>query len=221
MLLLFGASYVHNNNIAYIGLFLVFGVSFVSVIIGRINIKKAKYKPLPQRVFANSWVDLKLIKDGEFFADVKSRVFLKKRGFNKIKLKVKSDYPLKLAYFIKEIEVELLVYPQLKGKSLLSYGKDMEFRGLKKYYYDEPKYIHWPSFAKGDLQVKVFGSEGEGESVFYYEKIPGDKESKISQLALWAYEGFKNGVKFKIIFPDKEISYKEGFDEVFKTLATY
>jgi hypothetical protein len=154
-----------------------------------------------------------------------SEFLFQKRGINEFDVNLYCDYPLKLALFVKKVKLKILVYPELKGKSLDSFFKikksEGEFESLKKYTNEDLKYIYWKSLAKGDLQVKKFLSLNENRHKFYYLLIEGDKEEKISQLALWAYEAFKNGLEFEIIFPEFKVNSKEGFDEVFKKLALY
>ncbi len=225
MVLFFIMGYVHNNNLAYITLFFIFSFSLIGMILGRVNIKKAFYSLPDIRIFAGDKVVLPFKKEGDFFAEIENEVIFEKRGINKKEFLIKSSYPFKLAVFYKKIPVKVLVYPALKGESLKTafFGKEEnDFEGLKQYNYEDMKYIHWPSLAKEDLQVKVFGGKKKGrELVFDYSKIPGNKEDKISQLAKWAYEAYEMGEEFKIILPDMEINSKEGFDEVFKKLALY
>jgi hypothetical protein len=226
--LLFIAAYVHNNNIAYIVMFFIFSFMFVSFFIGFKNIKKVKAEVVFKRVFANqkAYIPIK-VKNAKFVKAPRLEVEFKKRGYNVLpEFFVESDYPLFFYKFYKKIFIKdkIIVYPALKGESLKNaFGikEDIDFEGLKPYDFEEAKYIYWPSLAKGDIQAKKFNSLNEGTLKFYYEKILGDKEYKISQLALWAKEAFERGYEFEIIFPDIKISSKEGFDEVFKKLALY
>jgi uncharacterized protein (DUF58 family) len=224
MFLLFIAGFVHNNNLAYIVLFFVFSISFIGIILGRLNIKRAKLTLLPVRVFAGEKTKL-LFKKEDFIGEIENEVCFKKRGINKIELTLKSDYPFKMAVFYKKIPFEVLVYPELKGDSLkksFSLNDDFDFEGLKKYENESIKYIHWPSLAKGNLYSKLFFSQNEDERlIFDYSEIRGDKETKISQIAKWAKEAFERNLEFEIILPGRKIYSKEGFDEVFKKLALY
>ena len=226
--LLFIAGYVHNNNIAYIVMFFIFSFMFVSFFIGFKNIKNAKAEVSFKRIFAKQKTHIPvIIKDAKFVKVPVFEVEFKKRGYNSLPtIFIESDYPLFLYKFYRKIffKNKVLVYPALKGESLKNaFGirEDIDFEGLKPYDFEEAKYIYWPSVAKGDIQAKKFSSLSDKSLKFYYEKILGDKEDKISQLALWAKEAYDAGYEFEIIFPDKKISSKEGFDEVFKKLALY
>jgi len=224
MVVLFATAYVHNNNIAFLAMFFVFSLSFVSVIIGRINIKKTDFSLLNRHVFAGGERELEFKKTKGYGEIQKSFVF-ENRGVCRFDALIKSSYPLMIAQFYKKKGFEILVYPELKGVSLREVFagaiKDFDFEGLKRYSNEDIKYIHWPSLAKGALQVKVFSSQSDSKAVFVYEKLKGTKEEKISQIALWAYEAFREGVEFEIVFPEFKIKSKEGFDEVFKKLALY
>ncbi|WP_456480581.1 hypothetical protein [Nautilia sp.] len=225
MFILFAAGYVHNNNLAFIALFFLFSLSAVSVVLGRVNIGVAEIKVPEIRIFANQRVKIPF-KKINFIGEAEDEFVFSKRGVNETEVLLKSNYPLKLAVFYKKVPFKVLVYPELKGRGIedvfLNSRAEEEFKGLKRYNFEEPKYIHWPSLAKGDLQSKVFGGETHiRKFVFDYAKTPGTKEEKISQIALWAYEAFQKGYVFSIVLPDMTIDSKEGFDEVFKKLALY
>jgi len=218
---LFVAGYVHNNNIAYLAMFFLFSFLFVGMVFGRMYIKNAKITFLSGRYFANQEAEIKYSSDKEIDISPK-KVFFEKRGVNRLKFFISSEYPLGIARFYREIEHEFLVYPELKGESLKKvYGFGDDFEKLKEYEGEGLKYIHWPSLAKGEIKAKKFTSEDFTKAVFDYSRLKGDKESKISQIALWAYEAYREGIEFEIILPGLKIYSKEGFDEVFKKLALY
>ncbi len=225
IVLLFIAGYVHNNNIAYIGMFFVFSLMSFSLLFGRINISKAEVRFEKRRFFANEEYKLPLIVKGEAI-EFDNRVKFDKRGYNDLEIEIFSLYPIGIAKFSKTIKIkDILVYPKLKGESLKSAflrGEEMDFDSLKEYEGEGLKYIHWASLAKGDIKAKKFGGESRVDRLLFdYSLLKGDKEERISQLAKWAKEAFDSGIEFEIILPDKKISSKEGFDEVFKELALY
>jgi len=225
IIILFIMAYTHNNNIAYIVMFFIFSISLSSLIIGRINILKSQIEIKKNRIFANQPTKISIfVKKGKFI-NFNSTYTFPKRGYNILTIKLSSNYPLNLAIFYKEIKKEILVYPELKGVSLKNgfiKTENIDFDGLKNYNYDDIKFIHWASFAKGDLQVKKFSGDSENiqSLVFDINKLQGDKETKISQLALWCYEAYQKNLKFTLIL-DKKIESKKGFDEIFKRLALY
>jgi len=222
--LLFIIAFTHNNNIAYIVMFFLFSISLNSLIMGRINILKAKVEIKPTKIFANTPTKIPIFTTGEDI-HFNSIYTFHKRGYNDLKIKIYSSYPLYLATFSKIVIKKVLVYPELKGVSLQKgfiKTENIDFDGLKNYNYDDIKFIHWPSFAKGEMQVKKFSGDSEAINhlIFDINKIPGDKEDKISQLALWCYEAFEKNLKFTLIL-DEKIESKKGFDEIFKRLALY
>ncbi len=222
---LFAAGFVHNNNLAYITMFFVFSISLISVVLGRLNIIKADVDFFA-RGFAGENTKISAnVKRGEEIDYFPKEYVFKKRGINKLDMAIVSEYPLFLVKFMKKKECEFLIYPALRGRSLrelISKKDDIDFEKIKPYSEEALKYIHWPSLAKGDLQVKVFeGDKASYKMKFDYSKIAGDKEAKISQLTLWAYEAFNEGVEFEIVLPDAKIKSKEGYERVFEKLALY
>ena len=218
--LFFVAGFVHNNNIAYISMFFVFAVLFVGMIMGRLKIKKADVFIPSFRIFAKEEIEVPFFE--KEFNILPEYLMFDKRGIKKVHFTLSTDYPLGIATFYKTVQKEFLVYPSLEGVSLKeAFGGGRDFEGLKQYEGESMKYIHWASVAKGEIKSKKFASEESFEAVFYYDFISGDKEKKISQLALWAFEAFRENISFKIVLPDKVIDSKEGFDEVFKKLALY
>jgi len=219
--LFFVAGFVHNNNIAYIVMFFLFSILLVSMIMGRAKIKKAKVNFADLRVFANEEKEPVYFSDD--FAVLKPRtVRFDKRGRNEAEFELYTYYPLGVAKFSKKIKKVFLVYPQLKGKSFKeAFGGNEDFETLKEYEGEGLKYVHWASVAKGEIKAKKFSGGENQKTVFDYNEIPGDKETKISQLALWAFEAYNKNVEFQIVLPGEKIDSKEGFDEVFKKLALY
>ncbi len=221
MAIFFIAGFVHNNNIAYIAMFFIFSILFVSMIMGRVYIKKAEVFIPDIKIFANKEANITF--SSPYLVDITpKKIKFSKRGYQEGEFFIKSNYPIGIATFYKKVKKRFLVYPELKGVSLKEYfGKGEDFEKLKEYEGESMKYIHWPSVAKGDIKAKKFSSGENKKSVFYYDSINGDKEMKISQLALWAYEAFRDNIEFQIVLPSVIIDSKEGFDEVFKKLALY
>ncbi|MDQ7047374.1 MAG: DUF58 domain-containing protein [Sulfurovum sp.] len=147
---------------------------------------------------------------------------------------LESKYPLSTARLTKAINevYEGIVYPQPKGKPLdtflneqeTHYGEEKEFDGLREYDGSQKiSHIHWASVAKGEMSVKVFTKETKIHNLtFSYNKLKGDKESKLSQLCLWVLECEKKRLPFAIELPQKQLnSKKESIDEILEHLAKY
>lgn len=158
-----------------------------------------------------------------------------RRGiFTYEKCYLESRYPLSTARLAKEIQAkyEGIVYPEPKGKSLdtflqeqeTHYGEEKEFDGLREYDGSQKiSHIHWASVAKGEMAVKIFTKETTLHNLlFNYEKLTGDKESRLSQLCLWVLECEKKHLSFALQLPHKQFnSHKESIDEILETLARY
>ncbi len=147
---------------------------------------------------------------------------------------LQSLYPISTARLTIPIGVSYtaIIYPQPKGKSLESfihqeethYGEEREFDGLQEYDGSQKlSHIHWASVAKGDMSVKVFTKEREIPKLFFYfDKIAGDTEEKLSQLSLWVLECEKRNLPFSIKISDKIFnSPKEEIDVILSFLAKY
>jgi uncharacterized protein (DUF58 family) len=246
IILLFVVAYVHNNNVAYIVMFFLFSVILIAIYLGARNIKNMNLELLYEpKVFANRAFKYKAklcscgyaiyVQDkrhninGEKLIDLEYK--FNKRGFHKIDSKeIYSYYPLGLIKYIKRVilDKEVLVFPELKGKSLEKSffssnsinGYINDFEGLKNYSQsDNISDIHWPSVAKGEMASKKFSYNSESDTlVFDYNLISGDKESKLSQLALWSVEAESMGYKY-IVKIDRKVL--KDIDEILKTLALY
>jgi len=246
IIVLFMASYMHNNNISYIVMFFLFSISFVSLIKGRMNLKNISLKLIYyEPPFANRKFKTKIEVKGKGYdihiedkitipylkgkEIVELQFFSPKRGYFKIeKIEVYSYYPLGIAKFYREFyfNKQIIIHPEPKGKSLENYffqslsGSKDDFDGLKRYEKgDSLASIHWPSFAKGEELSKKFINLNESkELLFDYNKIEGDKESRLSQITLWILEAEKKGYKYKVIL-DREIEGNR--DEILKQLALF
>jgi len=215
-------------------MFFAISIAMFSTIKGIRNIKKAKFSCEDLTIFADTKVTIPLKKEGIFFditfnGNEKLVYIFKERGYQKIKnIDLVSTYPLGLTIISKKFEFDkkFLIYPKLKGQSLKKsfFGKseNVDFDSLKPYEFESLKYIHWPSVAKGEIQSKKFSGEAKTNKLtFSYNKLFGDKEKRISQLALWAYEAYELGIDFIIELESEVIESKKGFHEVFKKLALY
>ncbi len=243
---LFIIAYIHNNNIAYIAMFSLFSVALISFALGRLNIKNIQLELLHHPdIFANEKFLYKaqlsgkgygiFLREKKYNLDGKLLIDLEysfaKRGIHTIESETLfSFYPLALVKFIKRVSLnkEILVYPELKGKSLeealLSgnsfIGYKDEFEGIKPYSSsDNITDIHWPSVAKGEIASKKFSYISEEESLcFDLSLLGGSLEERISQIALWSVEAQKKGYKYKVRIAQKEL---KDLDEILTTLALY
>ncbi len=147
---------------------------------------------------------------------------------------LESKYPLSTARLTKPIDdvYQGIVYPEPKGKSLDTflheqetfYGEEKEFDGLREYDGSQKiSHIHWASVAKGEMSVKVFTKETKIHNLtFIYNTLPGDKESRLSQLCLWVLECERQHLAFSIHMPHKQLSSnRESIDEILEILARY
>jgi uncharacterized protein (DUF58 family) len=131
------------------------------------------------------------------------------------------------------LNTELLVFAKPEGISLLEHlakeqkesGDLSDFESIESFVQGESlAKIHWASLAKNEsLMKKQFLYEEEQQSLhFFYETLQGDKETRLSQLTLWAVECESQGVAFKLTLAEKELDSKEdGVDGVLKALALY
>ena len=246
ILLLFITAYIHNNNVAYIVMFFIFSVISIAIYLGSRNIKNINlellYKP---KVFANTPFKYKAKVsscgyaiyiqnimhniNGEKLVDLE--YMFNKRGVNKIAFEeIYSYYPLGLIKYIKRVILnkEVLVYPELKGESLEKSffssnsinGYIDDFEGLKQYSQsDNISDIHWPSVAKGEMASKKFSYISESDTlIFDYNLLKGDKESKLSQIALWSVEANNMGYRYIVKIDGKIL---KDLDEILKKLALY
>ena len=158
-----------------------------------------------------------------------------KRG--KIELKscyAQSKFPLYTVRFQKHLQskCEAIVYPSPDGKSLEEYlnirldliGDEGDFDGITKSDGFVPaSRIHWASIAKGEISQKVFQKSIKNrELLFDYDRLDGDKETKLSQLTLWVLECERAELDFEVILKDKRLSSKEvGVEKVLQELALY
>jgi len=244
--LLFMVAYIHNNNVAYIAIFFLFSIVAIAVYLGGRNIKNINLELLYEpKIFANTPFKYKAklcncgyaiyVQDkmhninGQELIDLRYK--FNKRGIHKIYSKeIYSYYPLGLIKYIKRVilDKELLVFPELKGKSLEKSffssnsinGYINDFEGLKNYSQsDSLSDIHWPSVAKGEIASKKFSYNSESDTlVFDYNLLSGDKESKLSQIALWSVEAENMGYKYIVKIDGKVL---KDIDEILKKLALY
>lgn len=170
--------------------------------------------------------DYKLVKVEKKFAH---------RGYHKLPpLQIMSFFPFGHIKFSKKVQIynKVLVYPALKGvdlekafaKELARFGDLDSFDGLKHYSSgDQLSIIHWPSFAKGELQSKRFSYENEDNRLhFYYDKAAKEHEDRLSQLCLWVLQASQMGVDYVVHLPKIDLDSKlEGKDEILKQLALY
>lgn len=147
---------------------------------------------------------------------------------------LESKYPLSTVRLVMKIKdsYESIVYPEPKGLPLCTflqreetyYGEEKEFDGLREYDGSQKlSQIHWPSVAKGDMSVKVFGKETQtAKLVFNFYAAAAEDEARLSQLCLWALECEKQNLPFMIQMPNKLLnSTKESTDDILETLARY
>ena len=235
------AGYFHSNNIAYIIGFFLLSFLFAFAILGYLNIKKTDFEIIfPKMIFANTPFNLTLkFKNKSYDIYVNNTHFniakgtknlpflIKNRGYFTLKtLKIISFFPI-CNIFIKEKEInkKILVYPEIKGKSLKEFiskeikkGSD-EFENIKPYEGESLNLIHWASVAKGEISAKKFSSLNKSkELIFDYSKIKGDKEFKLSQLTKWILEAEKLNLKYKV-FLDTELN--GDVNEILKKIALY
>jgi uncharacterized protein (DUF58 family) len=156
------------------------------------------------------------------------------RGRHKLReVVIWSSYPLYLARFLRKFKVgeEIIVYPEPKGKPLEEefqlgrsfLGERGEFDGIREYQLgDTIRDLHWASVAKGrPMSKKFLHHSREGQLVFDYDRLEGDKETRLSQLTRWVIEGEERGVPFVVRLPDRELKSSEGVEKILKTLALY
>ncbi len=182
----------------------------------------------------NTAVSLTQIK-GESSKNVALPFLVSKRGtFSYENAYLESKYPLSTARLTMSIDEVYhgIAYPEPKGKSLdtflheqeTHYGEEKEFDGLREYDGSQKiSHIHWASVAKGEMSVKVFTKETKIYNLtFIYSTLPGDKESRLSQLCLWVLECEKQHLAFSVHMPHKQLSSnRESIDEILENLARY
>lgn len=128
---------------------------------------------------------------------------------------------------------ELLIYAKPEGRSLFdSLGVQQnergdlgDFRDIERFSQGESlSKLHWASLAKNEqLMKKEFNYEEQSQTLrFEYEKLTGDKESRLSQLTLWVLECESHGMAFTLILGAKTLDSKvDGIDAILKQLALF
>ncbi|MEO1942124.1 MAG: DUF58 domain-containing protein [Campylobacterales bacterium] len=156
------------------------------------------------------------------------------RGVHKLgEIVIWSSYPLYLAKFFRSFKIgeKIIVYPEPKGRGLEEkfqlgrsfLGERGEFDGIREYQLgDTIRDLHWASVAKGKPMSKKFLHHSrEGQLIFDYNQLDGDKEARLSQLTRWVLEGEERKVPFLVRLPGKELRSSEGVEQILKTLALY
>lgn len=199
------------------------------------------FKVSAKNISYNIYLSDREDKEITFLDDVDKTIFsslslyCEKRGVQKLeayKLLSKFPLPQQVFYKLKKFD-DILVYPKPQGISLekflsLNYsisGDLDDFKNIKEFQTsDKIANIHWPLYAsKNKLYVKEYNFNEENfELVFDYNSCAKDKESKLSQLCLWALECEKTKKDFIINMPNTRLdSTKMSIDEILKHLSTY
>lgn len=159
-----------------------------------------------------------------------------KRGKQTLKeVQVTSLFPLIHEKKIKKFSIDksVIIYPKPQGIPLLSSqnidnaksGELSDFEGIKEFIQGESlSSIHWASLAKNEtlMSKKFLYDEQQNELVFYFDKLSGDLEEKLSQLTLWVLECSKYDLAFKLHISGKIYNSKKGsIDEILTHLALY
>lgn len=147
---------------------------------------------------------------------------------------LESLFPLCTVRFVLNVRSDcaLIVYPEPGGEPLRSYllrtrapfGDEIDFDGIARYSGGESlSRIHWPSVAKGEMNVKTFEHDTPSQTLLFdFYRCGSDDERRLSQLTLWVLECEKQHLPFAVRLPHRELhSSRESIDAILETLALY
>ena len=258
---LFLEAYMHNFNLVYITLFFVFAIAFAAGPIGLLNIGLLYPQYLrSSRLFAqrageifysidnrythSAWA-ITFVCDGHSYpldplpphqsTTIKLPITPLERGYFTLRgCSLETLFPLSSARLVLRIEesVELLIYPEPKGRPLGSFiqehlhpfGEERDFEGLSPYSGSESlSRIHWPSIAKGEPSIKTFERYNHHDIlIFRFEEAGEGNEERLSQLCLWVLECEATHRPFILEMPHRRLdSTKEDIDAILRSLALY
>lgn len=117
-----------------------------------------------------------------------------------------------------------LVYPQPAGDlplpmfadnangSLMSEGRgEDELVGLQGYHPGDPlSRVAWKQSSRGELLIKQFSGMGAEQVLLDYQKMGGDKETRIAQLTRWVLDAEAAGLLYALRLPNFSSDYSRG-----------
>ncbi|AAC07440.1 DUF58 domain-containing protein [Aquifex aeolicus] len=173
----------------------------------------------------------------------KIKFLFQKRGYyEKVKVKISSDFPFGMfrREYEKDVRIKLIVFPKPipttfnpktmkeeegeKQSSSVVKGYE-EVKEIRDYVGEPMKLIHWKASARlGELKVKEMLTEEQNPIILSLDSVSGDLETKLSKLTYLVLklskEGYSVGVKLgnKLIEPARG---QEHVRQILKELALY
>ena len=152
------------------------------------------------------------------------------------KVEVATRFPLGLirAWSVVDAQMAALVYPRPAGTpDLPAAGADAgaegvvggkgneDFAGLRSYRSGDPvRHIHWKAASRSDdLPLKEFSGTVSPDLILNYDEVPGDGESRLSQLTLWALEAEAHGFRYGLVVPGGRVAPSRGDAHLHECLA--
>ncbi|MCW9012757.1 MAG: DUF58 domain-containing protein [Gammaproteobacteria bacterium] len=153
-------------------------------------------------------------------------VTTKRRGYIQLgRIKIYTEFPFGLfhAWCWVELNAQAVVYPEpdahppqythggrQHGHQMTQQEGYDDFAGIRKYRKgDAPNHLAWKAIARtGDLQTKQFYAEAADEIWLDWHQLADDMdvEKRLSVLCRWILDADKQGIKFGLIIPGKNIS---------------
>ena len=138
--------------------------------------------------------------------------------------RLSSQYPHALfhTWTVCLLPAKCLVFPQLESpavpipnEAVLNHNPDLdrEYAGIREYTPgDSINQIAWKSSAKtGLLHVKQWNNESHTELILHWDATYGvNYEKRISRLARWVSQAYKNNNKWALALPNKNIDLNAG-----------